>query len=102
VVRLLLQHLKGRRFGDLGPAKAEALWHACRWGHTEIARALLMAGAEPTFISEPTFPYECRRTDPLQAAVENGHYDVLNLLEVRSGAVCTCRIGTDECKGSGR
>jgi ankyrin repeat protein len=94
VVRLLLQHLNGRGIDDADQAEATALWSACRWGHTEVVRALLMTGADPTIAGRflygtsttPTTP-----TTPIKAAEINGHYDIVNLIEVCSGAVCVQR-----------
>jgi serine/threonine-protein phosphatase 6 regulatory ankyrin repeat subunit B len=48
VVRFLLEHLKGRRLDDGNCHGRTAFWWACSNGHTDIARVLLLAGADHT------------------------------------------------------
>jgi ankyrin repeat protein len=52
IVWLLLGYADGRNLGDM----SEALYRACSYGHAEIVRVLLLAGADHMRIAEGQTP----------------------------------------------
>jgi ankyrin repeat protein len=48
VVKMLVQHIEGQGLNDGNVDGWTALHHATRWGHDEVVRFLLLAGADPT------------------------------------------------------
>jgi ankyrin repeat protein len=48
IIRLLLQHIRGRGLDARDEDGRTALWYACTRDHPEIARTLLLAGADHT------------------------------------------------------
>jgi ankyrin repeat protein len=79
VVRLLLRHTGGRGVNETNIYGYTALWWACCEGYVEVARALLLAGADHTI------PGNDDRT-PRQAAVKYGHKTCVQVIEVSEGS----------------
>jgi ankyrin repeat protein len=80
VVRLLVQRLRGQGLDDVDQEERTALWWACQCGHTEVARVLLLAGADHT-IAGAKFGEEDTIT-PLEKAQEREDDDTVTLLQV--------------------
>jgi ankyrin repeat protein len=75
VVRVLLQHMDRYEL-NLRFYTQTALWLACKWGHVEVARALLLAGADHTI------PDRDNEYTPRQIAEEEENRSCVELLEV--------------------
>jgi ankyrin repeat protein len=56
VVRQLLQHTGGRGLNEANRFGQMALWGACSYGHVEVLRALLWAGADRTIARDGVTP----------------------------------------------
>jgi ankyrin repeat protein len=84
VARQLLQHAAGRGLEERDDHGRTALRWACGLGHVEIARALLLAGADYTI--EDSYA-----AAPGQAALSHGRLACYRLLEVSGTAVIACR-----------
>jgi ankyrin repeat protein len=85
VVRLLVKHLRGQGLDDVDMGGCTALWWACRCGHTEAARVLLLAGADHTIpgaYNEDEDEEEHDKITPFEAAQERVHNDTVTLLQV--------------------
>jgi ankyrin repeat protein len=80
LVRQLLQHMAARGLDERDGGGYTALWWACIEGHVEVARSLLLAGADHTIAGN-------NELTPRQAAELYGDSACVPLLEV-SG---TCR-----------
>jgi hypothetical protein len=93
VVRLLVQHLRGQGLDDVDRRWRTALWYSCRNGHAELARVLLLAGADhsiPGAIYEEEDEDDSKIT-PLQAAETQNHEDTVTLLKVNAITACELR-----------
>jgi ankyrin repeat protein len=93
VVRLLVQHLRGQGLNDVNMRGRTALWLACRNGHTELGRVLLLAGADHTIpgaILEEEDEDDSKIT-PLLAAETQDHKDIATLLKVNATTACGSR-----------
>jgi ankyrin repeat protein len=82
VVRLLLRSMGcrgflGRGLNERSEDGRTALCYACRWGHTNVVRALLLAGADHTIADSDD-------TTPLQAAEEREHHECVGVIQVSS------------------
>lgn len=74
VVQLLLKHLRARGVNEVDKGGGTAFLRACRHGHTEVARALLLAGADRSIAHQDGIT-------PYQAAQANDKATTLALLE---------------------
>jgi ankyrin repeat protein len=84
IVRQLLQHVTGRGLEERDDNGRTALWGACVQGHVEVARCLLLAGADYTI--EDSYAVAAQ-----QAALGHGRLACYRLLEVSGTAVIACR-----------
>jgi ankyrin repeat protein len=75
VVRLLLRSMGGAQLNERTEGGRTAVWHACRGGHADVVRALLLAGADHT-IADNT-----NRT-PLQAAEQWENHECVGVIQV--------------------
>jgi ankyrin repeat protein len=83
VVRLLTQQLRGQSLNDVDIRDRTALWRACRYGHMEVARVLLLAGADHTIAAaDRRISTENNEITPLEAAQGKKHDDTATLLQV--------------------
>lgn len=74
VVRLLLEHMEGRRLDDGNCHGRTAFWWACSNGHIEIARLLLLAGADHSVAD-----YD--GTTPREEAEAEGRHHCVELIQ---------------------
>jgi hypothetical protein len=90
VVRRLLRdgrtHVNARTFSG-----HTALWYACRYGRTEVAKVLLLEGK-----ADPTIADNDGQT-PKQAAEEDGYQACVQLLEVSDRSVVVMVVVLDVC-----
>jgi ankyrin repeat protein len=71
VVRLLLQHLRGWGVNDVDRDGTTALWRACQGGYTDLARMLLLAGADHNIADrDGTTPLQAAENEDLDRSVE--------------------------------
>jgi ankyrin repeat protein len=87
MVQQLLQHMRGQGLNETDLIGDTALCYACKKGHVEIVRALLLAGADHT-IAGP------HRHTPRRQAEDKRHTECVALLEVSH----TCEGGREGCK----
>jgi ankyrin repeat protein len=80
VVLLLLRSMERRGLDERDEDGCTAVWYACRWGHADVVRALLLAGADHTIADNDD------RT-PLQLAEEREHHDCVALIHVSTSLV---------------
>jgi ankyrin repeat protein len=83
IVRQLLQHMAGRGLDERDGFGYTALRWACIYGHVEVARFLLLAGADPTIA-------DTDEETPRQAAARYGRPACVSLLEV--SGTCSGRL----------
>jgi ankyrin repeat protein len=83
VVQHLLQHMAGRGLDERNHNGRTALWGACLNNHVEVARFLLLAGADPTIA-------DTDEETPRQAAARYGRPACVSLLEV--SGTCSGRL----------
>lgn len=60
-----------------------ALWLACRWGHVNVAAALLRGGADYTLGTKDCDYGTGGDKSPKDVAMEHGYADVVAVIEVR-------------------
>jgi ankyrin repeat protein len=83
VVRMLLQHMRGVGLNERSTSGRTALCIACGRGRQEVARALLLAGADHTIANN-------EGQTPLQTSRKRGHQLCEELIEVSTCAsICT-------------
>jgi ankyrin repeat protein len=85
VVRLLLRSMGGCGLDERGTDGRTALWYACYIGHTDVVRALLLAGADHTIVDNDG------RT-PKQIAQNRGHRGCTALTQVSSPSPCHAQL----------
>jgi ankyrin repeat protein len=82
VVRLVLQSMGGGGLDERDRDGCTALWYACLYGHADVLRNLLLAGADHTIAGNDD-------TTPLQIAEEEEHHECVALFQVSTSS---CRV----------
>jgi ankyrin repeat protein len=82
-VKQLLRSLGGQGLDAQVDSGATAFWAACNMGHVDIARLLLLDGADHTIAHHDG-------TTPLMAAEDKGHEECVALIQVRTKHDCIC------------
>jgi hypothetical protein len=82
MVRLFVQHLKGQGLHDVDIGGRTALWYSCCFGHTELARFLLLAGVDHTIPGGCSKAEEEVTITPREKAQQNKQDDTVTLLQV--------------------
>jgi ankyrin repeat protein len=87
VAQLLLRCLGGVGLDERTENGRTALWYACFYGHADVVRALLLAGADHTIADNDD-------TTPLQTAEQGEHNECVGVIQVSTSLVAHFKLSS--------